>query len=55
MFGRKDAQAKITGYMYGCGLMGQVAVVEEVTVNLISIKNVCQQHLTVSYTESNEV
>lgn len=52
MFGRKDAKAKITGYMYGCGLMGQVAVVEEVTVNLISVKNLCQQHLTVSYTKS---
>jgi hypothetical protein len=52
MFGRKDARAKIIGFMYGCGLLGQVAVVEDVGVNLISVKNLCQKRLTVSYTDS---
>ncbi len=54
MFGKEDAKSLICGWVYGEGLLGKVAVVKDVTANLISVKSFCQRGMKVVY-EKNTV
>ena len=48
-FGKRSARSKIVGYMWGKGLLGKVAVVEDVAANLISVRSLCQRGMKVEY------
>ena len=48
-FGKRSARSKIVGYMWGKGLLGKVAVVEDVAANLISVRSFCQRGMKVEY------
>ncbi len=52
MFGKEDAKSLICGWVYGAGLVGKVAVVKDVTANLISVKSLCQRGMTVVYDQA---
>ena len=49
MFGKEEAKSLICGWVYGAGLLDKVAVVKDVTANLISVKSFCQRGMTVVY------
>ena len=51
IFGKEDAREQVIGHMYGEGLMGKVAVVENVAANLISVGALTQRGLEVRYTK----
>ena len=51
IFGKNDSKEQVVGHMYGEGLVGKVAVVENVAANLISVGELTQRGLEVRYTK----